>query len=480
MRPWFFIIGPCLLVATVSCREEEPVADVPVAEAERQQFENPLQLACWHEPGSWPQFAHDPLHTGRADVDLGSADLELAWQFKPPGPPRTYEAGFSVWSSPVVGTVGDRSLVIAGYCDRVVYALDGRNGAIVWEFRPGGCVFASPTLGLIDGKPRVFVASNRRWIYALDADTGEKAWPEPFETAPWTFTMDQSVMSSPTLVDTPRGPILVVGVHNRDRSASRNLQQGEVVVLDAKDGTLVWRKRLASVPVTSPAVARMGDEVVVFVATHHGTVHALRLADGEQLWQAVLNEQTRSSPSICMVGDAGRVLIGSRLNSVFGLDWRTGTRRWRADTGYWIDATPAWFVASGPDASRTTVAAGSYDRSIYAWPAGQGEPLWATTTGNHAYSSVAVARLRGAPVVLAMSWDQRIYLLDGATGESLWSAESGPFLWSHAFMGDSLWASPVVAKVAGHPTVLFPACDGVLYAYWPREPRPSQEPTPPG
>ena len=92
------------------------------------------------------------------------------------------------------------------------------------------------------------------------------------------------------------------------------------------------------------------------------------------------------------------------------------------------------------------------------------------STGNVAYSSAAVATLNSRPVVFAMSWDQGLYLVDGATGQQLWKARSGPLVSSRAFQGDSLWASPVVARLGARPAVIFPACDGILYAFSPPGP----------
>ena len=103
-------------------------------------------------------------------------------------------------------------------------------------------------------------------------------------------------MSSPTLIHDGRTEILVVGVWNNDRSAGRNLQSGEVVVLNAVDGKLRWRKRLGSVPITSPVVARLDKEFIVFAASQNGIVYKLSLADGSILWESTLNEETRSSP----------------------------------------------------------------------------------------------------------------------------------------------------------------------------------------
>src|SRR6476619_5500464 len=46
----------------------QPAHDLDLADLE--QFRSPLESAGWQESGSWPQFAHDPLHTGRADVEF--------------------------------------------------------------------------------------------------------------------------------------------------------------------------------------------------------------------------------------------------------------------------------------------------------------------------------------------------------------------------------------------------------------------------
>lgn len=460
------VLMSALFAATVGCREEPAPPGGPTTPDERTQFTDPLSYACWPEPGSWPQFQHDPLHTGQSGVDLTSADLREAWRFRPSEHVWSYKEGYSVWSTPVAGTVDGRPLVIAGYYDATVYAVDGRNGERAWEFRPGAPVFATPALGYVEDRPMVFVASRNRSIYGLDASTGDKKWQ--FETQPWTFTTADCEMSSLTLVDDGGVPTLLAGVWNNDRSASRNIQFGELVVLDAATGKPRWRKKLGSTPVSSPAVARMGERFVVFVAIRHGLVLGLNLADGETLWESSLNEETWSSPGVGLVDARGHLFIGTRLNSVFGLDWRTGGRAWRGDAGYYVDATPAWCVVTGADAgSLTTVFAGTYDQAIRAWRGDSGRRRWATSTGNHAYSSIAVTAVRGRPAVVAMSWDEHVYLLDADDGRVLWESRTGPLIWSHTYLADSLWASPIVAVLAQEPTLLVASFDGLLHAYQP-------------
>jgi outer membrane protein assembly factor BamB len=447
-----------LLMPVGACRQGSTSSQPVLAPPPLDQFDEPLASASWQEPQSWPQFAHDPLHTGRSDVDFPSARLEEAWRFRPSEHVYQYLEGMSVWSSPVAGTVDGRPLVIAGYFDRNVYAVDVRTGEKVWEYQPGGYVFAAPVLARVEGRPLVILAAMNRSIYGLDAATGEQKWVR--ETAGWTFTRALSQMSSPTVVHQDGQPVVLVGVWNADRSAA-NPATGELMALRAADGEIIWRRRLASVPVTSPAVARMGTMPAVFVAAHHGTVYAVRMADGVVLWESTLNEVTRSSPSLAPAGGAAHLLIGTRQQSLFALDPTSGAREWYRQTGYWIDSTPAWM----PAGDTTITVAGSYDRGIYGWRISDGQQLWQTMTGNYAYSSPALATVDGRPVAFHMSWDQKLYLLDAANAQILWTTASGPLVWSHAYQGDSLWASPAVIRLDGRAMVLFPGLDGVLYAY---------------
>ena len=451
-------------LALAGCDGEPSAPDQPLTETDQAQFENPLAFAAWTEPGSWPQFAHDPLHTGRGDVDFPSADLEFAWSFRPSEHVWVYKEGYCVWSPPVVGTVAGRTLVIAGYYDHNVYAVDAATGKQAWAFPPGQPVFASPALGRVGDRDMVFIAATNRSIYGLDAATGQKVWQ--FETQEWAFTGQPSKMSSPTIVRDGDRTLLLVGVWNADRSASRNVQLGELIALELEpDGyKLLWRKRLASVPVWSPAVAKLDGKFLVFVSTHHGELHALNLADGTSAWKTLLNEQTMSSPSLALDRGLGRVLIGTHLHTMLGHDLHTGTRRWRGQAGFWIDATPAW-IATETGAS---VVAGSQDQYVYGWSVADGQQQWKTKTGNYVPTSPSVATVAGRPVAFVISWDEHLYMFDVANGRELWKTRCEPLIWSHVLQGSAVWPPPVVARVGDTPTVLFPAFDGVLYAYQPK------------
>jgi hypothetical protein len=126
MRFGLLLMTALPLAALGGCGKDGQTHDRPVSSEEAARFDDPSSLGCWPERGSWPQFAHDPLHTGRTELDFGSADLDSAWEFHPAAHVRMYQPGFSVWSSAVAGTVDGGPLVIAGHYDRIVYAIDCR------------------------------------------------------------------------------------------------------------------------------------------------------------------------------------------------------------------------------------------------------------------------------------------------------------------------------------------------------------------
>ena len=81
------IVGSALSVLLLgACSDGDPPETRVLSAGERQQFETPLRLGAWDQPGSWPQFAHDPLHTGRSDVRFESDRLTRLWTFRPAVP----------------------------------------------------------------------------------------------------------------------------------------------------------------------------------------------------------------------------------------------------------------------------------------------------------------------------------------------------------------------------------------------------------
>ena len=77
-------------------------------------------------------------------------------------------------SSPAIGSVGT---VYVGSSDKKLYALSGKSGVKLWEFKTGGSVDSSPDIGP-DGT--VYVGSHDKKLYAIKTDSkglAKSPWP---------------------------------------------------------------------------------------------------------------------------------------------------------------------------------------------------------------------------------------------------------------------------------------------------------------
>ncbi|MEM8932194.1 MAG: PQQ-binding-like beta-propeller repeat protein, partial [Acidobacteriota bacterium] len=143
-------------------------------------------------------------------------------------------------------------------------------------------------------------------------ETGERRWHNrAFEAS----------YASPIVVDGPAGRQLVAAV------------AGEVVGLDPRDGTLLWRREHAnrhrtflSSPVAGGAASGADGEVVFASAYFLGSL-ALRLGDGgsiETLWE---REDLQVSQSNALRFDS--TIVASHNRQLVAVDLLTGTQRWR-------------------------------------------------------------------------------------------------------------------------------------------------------
>ena len=77
-------------------------------------------------------------------------------------------------SSPAIGSDGT---VYVGSDDKKLYAINGKNGVKLWEFKTGWSVRSSPAIGS-DGT--VYVGSDDHKLYAIKTDSkglAKSPWP---------------------------------------------------------------------------------------------------------------------------------------------------------------------------------------------------------------------------------------------------------------------------------------------------------------
>lgn len=408
----------------------------------------------------WAGFQHDLAHSGNSSVDFKDKDLSLLWSFSPTGRTWSYKSGSSVWSSSsCIANVKGKSIVYAGFYNNNFYALNAKDGSLIWRFIAGNRFDHAPVFAEINNRPMVFVACADRAIYCLDGLSGEKIWS--YETLPWSYMLSEAIVSSPVIARLNNLPLLVCAVWNSSRMPFNSFQRGQLYVLNAASGEKLYSVVLSSTPLNSPGCGKINGEPAIFISSTDGNVFALNLKDGKIIWRITLDSGLFSSTSILEDEKGSRIFIGSRFGNLYCLDAATGKTIWVNKTGHAIDSTPAIGKINGS----FYVYVGSYDRNLYCFDALSGKKIWNYKTGDYVVSSCSLARIAGRLVVFGHSLDNKLYCLDGENGSLLWSFDLGKLIWAYNTRGDTIWSSPAVGMAGERPLLVFPCYDSKLYAF---------------
>jgi outer membrane protein assembly factor BamB len=204
--------------------------------------------------------------------------------------------------------------------------------------------------------------------------------------------------------DTPRSSMASSPAVAGDEIVYHTMQ-GEIVVLDRRDGRRLWSYAIGSPIESSPIVRRDLD----YFGAWNGRVYALDLATRRLRWTRSLGAKITSSAAI----SSGRLFIGDYGGRLWALSPGSGSTRWVRSVNGRIYGTPA--VAGG----RVFVPS-STGGSMTAFTQG-GRYLWRFNTGSYVYSSPAAADGR----VFFGSYNGRLYGVSARNGRLLWSVGTG-------------------------------------------------------
>ena len=192
-----------------------------------------------------------------------------------------------VYSTPAIGD--DGTVYVTSY-NRYLYALDPSDGSVIWKYRAGD-VFGSPSIG-VDGT--IYVPSHDDYLYAINPDGSLQ----------WRTYIDYGSSDTPAIGDD--GTIYI----------------GEKYFYAVNpDGSFKWiykgwEDEGEYYEVTSSAYAISADGLVYFVATkgggHGGDLFVLNCGDGSLFWRKTIasNGDLYSQP---VIGGDGTVYIGSEF-----------------------------------------------------------------------------------------------------------------------------------------------------------------------
>jgi outer membrane protein assembly factor BamB len=285
---------------------------------------------------------------------------------------------------------------------------------------------------------RVYAADGYGTVRAVDRFTGKKVWETSLDGA------DSGFFDSLNFYDRTDTSFVSGGLGAGEGKVLMGLTSGEVVALEASDGSIAWRVNVGSEVLCKPTVS--GGKV--FLQTIDGRLMALDAASGEQVWTFVNQVPIltlRGTGSPVMMGDV--VLAGFANGMVMAFRAATGEPVWehrvqlpegRSELDRMVDIDSVPLVA-GP-----LVYVVAYHGKLKALRRDDGNPLW-----ERDYSSF-LDLAEGYGNVYVIDDRDVIAAVDSSSSETAWSQEA-------------LWRRKLTSPVAFSNYVVVGDDDGYLH-----------------
>lgn len=259
----------------------------------------------------WPQFQKDAVHSGYSTSTAPHTN-NLTWKTK-------IESGGEY--CPIV--VDNR--VFIHPMDGNVYALDMRNGSILWTTNiRTHQVIQSPNWGhRIVSSPayangQLFVGSDDGRLYRLNASNGKIVWD---------VRIGFGILGIYGSVTYHEGKIFV-GNGDTWKWDGPPIFPGFFSAIDANSGKVLWRHLLRGGIGSAPAV----HNGRVFVGAFDHRLYAFNENDGSVVWRYIMNDTAWCSPSIA----DGMVFIGDMDGFIYAINESNGNEVWKFDGGEWL------------------------------------------------------------------------------------------------------------------------------------------------
>lgn len=302
---------------------------------------------------------------------LDSRDGSVIWHYMANG-------SFN-YSNPVL----DKGIIYAGNVDANMYALDAAYGTLKWKFQTGSAILPGPALA----NGILYFGSDDHNIYAVDAATGNLKWK--FQTA-------GNVDSSPAVVN----GVVFIG------STDNNLY-----ALDAASGSVKWHFTTMSTIVEASPVVSNG---VVFIGERYGYLNAIDITTGNLKWKfstdSISLEQSRPTVSNGIIYFASWYNTNNfaKAGSVYAINEADGSLKWQVlnNTGF----------TTGPTVADGNVFISGDDGTLYALNGANGNILWK----NQIYPNGAMAAVNSSTVFIAGGGSNYIYAFNENDGTLKW------------------------------------------------------------
>jgi len=212
------------------------------------------------------------------------------WGFKPAN--QYMEDLWSFYlSSPVVYQNGKTALVLFGSSDGNVYAVDTKNGNLIWKFKTDGPVHGTPVID----KNKIYIGGWDAVLHALNVETGKEIW----HFALGTQTGFKGIQSSVAVSD---GKVLF------------GARDPHFFALDSETGKLIWKYDAENSWILSSAVVK--DNTVYVGTSDTYALLALDLKTGKEKYRLKTNGYVYSSPAIA----GNTIYFGDFTGNFFALN----------------------------------------------------------------------------------------------------------------------------------------------------------------
>lgn len=270
----------------------------------------------------------------------------------------------------------------------------------------------------------IFAASRIGDVFAYDRNTGDELWHVDTRENPTTWW--DAVKLRPATTDKLSGGI--TAAYNQLYIGTEN---GEVIALSQKDGSIIWRQKVDGEVVSAPAAG----EGWIAVSTAAGEIELLHPDTGEKRWKfetdvPSLTLRGTSSPTI----SNGGVLVGSATGKLMVLIMEQGLPAWEVAIGESQGATELERlidVDSRPIVFGKDVYAIAYNGSLAAIDFSSGRIKW-----KRDYSSYRNLSLESGI----------LYLTDAQGYVTAVEASTGVEKWSNTDFFNRRLTQPVVYK----------------------------------
>ncbi|MFG2638788.1 PQQ-binding-like beta-propeller repeat protein [Streptomyces sp. NPDC048362] len=354
---------------------------------------SPLKLSA--SVSDWPMWRNNAQRNGNsaghAIVHRFSVNsLQQKWR---------QSLGDVVTSSAVIAA----DSVFIGSRDGSLYSLDSQTGSVKWRYATGGSIESSPAI--MDGK--VFFTSSDGGLYAVDAVSGHLVWSK-----------DNRYSAS--------SPLIYEGAKRADSRIYVGSSAGELHVYDL-DGNLLWAYTTGGAIESSPTLATVQGQDMLFFGSNDSYVYALSTVTHQPVWKF----QTRGSVTATPATDGAHVYVGSRDGRMYALDARNGAPIWTYNTNGPITSSAAVSDADYTENSRIYV--GSQSGQVYAIGSATGSVAWLASFKAPIVSSPVLAA-----DVLYVGAGNSIVSLSAVTGNILWKSSTGGAVNSSPSLSDAI------------------------------------------